>query len=100
MAAAAEQGPFSFPARIWDQEQTRQMLQDRDIRNLLRLARQHGVSQQRIGSATGIAQSRISDIMTGGRQVTSLQIFEMIADGFAMPDDARVLLGLAPKQTR
>jgi transcriptional regulator with XRE-family HTH domain len=66
----------------------------------LRLAHQNGVSQQRIGSATGIAQGHISDIMTGRRQVTSLQIFERIADGFAMPDDARMLLGLAPKKTR
>ena len=66
MTAAAEQGPFSFPARIWDQEQTRQMLRDRDIRNLLRLAHQNGVSQQHVSSATGIAQGHISDII--GRQ--------------------------------
>ena len=94
---ATQHGPLRLPARIWEQEQTQQMLRDRDIRNLLQLTRQHGASQQRIGSATGMAQSRISDIMTGIRQVTALQTFEKIADGLTMPDNARMLLGLAPK---
>jgi hypothetical protein len=31
------------------------------------------------------------------RQVTALQTFERTADGLTMPDDARMLLGLAPK---
>src|SRR5262249_12857366 len=29
--------------------------------------------------------------------VTTLEVFERIADGIVMPDDARILLGLAPK---
>jgi transcriptional regulator with XRE-family HTH domain len=70
------------------------------MRSLLRLAHQHGASQQRMGSATGMTQSHISDIMTGMREVTSLQVLERFADGLVMPDDARMLLGLAPRQTR
>jgi hypothetical protein len=39
----------------------------------------------------------VSEILKGARTVTALDLFERIADGLAMPDDARMLLGLAPQ---
>lgn len=55
-----------------------------------------GATQTRLATATGLVQGRISEIMRGQRTVTALEVFERIADGLNMPDDARVLLGLAP----
>jgi hypothetical protein len=47
-------------------------------------------------TATGISQGRLNEIINGHRQVARLDILERIAGGLAMPDDARVLFGLAP----
>ena len=60
-------------------------------------ADQHaGVSQARRAAATGIGQGRLNEIINGHRQVARLDVLERIAGGLAMPDDARVLFGLAP----
>ncbi len=47
--------------------------------------------------ATGLLQGRVSEVMRGARTVTTLELFERIAGGLDMPDDARMLLGLAPR---
>lgn len=88
----------SIPASAWRRADTRDLLRSRDVAGLLRFARRHGASQTRLAAATGLLQGRISEIMRGSRMVTTLDVFERIADGLNMPDDARVLLGLAPKQ--
>ena len=54
------------------------------------------MSQARLATATGIGQGRLNEIINGHRQVARLDVLERIADGLAMPDDARVLFGLAP----
>lgn len=82
---------------MWRREETRALLRARDMAGLLRFVQRHtGASQTRLAAATGLLQGRISEIMRGRRVVTALDVFERIADGLAMPDDARVLLGLAP----
>ncbi|GAA1979029.1 hypothetical protein GCM10009799_00220 [Nocardiopsis rhodophaea] len=86
-----------IPERAWRDGETRRLLRNRDISALFRLAHSHGVSQSRIATATGLTQARVSEISNGVRAVTALDVFERIAEGFAMPDDARVLFGLAPK---
>ena len=64
---------------------------------MLRLIQQHtGTSQARLATATRIGQGRLNEIVNGRRQVTRLDVLERLADGLAMPDDARVLFGLAP----
>ena len=55
-----------------------------------------GVSQTRLASATGLVQGRVSEILRGQRVVQALDVFERLADGLNMPDEARVTLGLAP----
>ncbi|MDT0332005.1 helix-turn-helix transcriptional regulator [Nocardiopsis lambiniae] len=88
---------IDIPAWAWERPQTQRLLRDRDVPGLLRLAQAHGASQTRIASATGIAQGRVSEILSGKRTVGSLQLIERIADGLGMPDHARILFGLAPR---
>jgi transcriptional regulator with XRE-family HTH domain len=90
--------PVTVPTGAWRREQTQALLRSRDIAGLLRFVQQHtGASQSRLAAAIGMVQGRVSEIMRGSRMVTTLDVFERIADGIAMPDDARILLGLAPK---
>ncbi|WP_236789646.1 helix-turn-helix transcriptional regulator [Amycolatopsis sp. GM8] len=89
--------PLPLPTRAWQRSEVRQALQSRDVGALLRAAQQHtGASQNKLAVALGMTQGRVSEIMRGTRTVTALDSFERIADGLAMPDDARMLLGLAP----
>jgi transcriptional regulator with XRE-family HTH domain len=90
-------GPVGLPARAWRQKAVHAALQARDVSALLMLAQRYsGVSQARLATAFGIGQGRINEIINGRRQVTRLDVFERIADGLVMPDEARVLFGLAP----
>lgn len=90
-------GPVKVPPRSWRQPEFRLALQQRDTAALLRLVQQHaGVSQARLAAAAGLGQGRLNEIINGRRQVARLDVLERLADGLAMPDDARVLFGLAP----
>ncbi|WP_231972469.1 helix-turn-helix domain-containing protein, partial [Nocardiopsis alborubida] len=89
---------ITIPAWAWGRQETQRVLRERDIAGLIRLAQAHGASQTRIASVTGIAQGRVSEILSGRRTVSSLRLIERIADGLDMPDPSRVLLGLAPRQ--
>lgn len=90
-------GPVEVPGHAWRKPETRQALRQRDAGALLRLVQQHvGVSQARLATATGIGQGRLNEIFNGRRQVTRLDVLERLAGGLAMPDDARVMFGLAP----
>lgn len=92
--------PIVLPDGAWRTDAAVQALRSRDASGLLRLAHRHGASQHRIANAVGILQGRVSEILRGQRQVEALEVFERIADGLAMPDHARVALGLAPRQDR
>lgn len=75
----------------------RTVLRRRDIGAVFRLVQRYGgISQSRLAVATGLLQGRISEIIKGARLVTSLEVFERISDGLDMPDEARIILGLAP----
>jgi transcriptional regulator with XRE-family HTH domain len=68
---------------------------------LFRYAQQYaGVSQARIAAAVGMAQGRVNEIINGRREVSCLDVYERIADGLLMPDDARHLLGLAASREK
>jgi transcriptional regulator with XRE-family HTH domain len=89
-------GHVTVPARAWRRDDLRRALETRDVAGLLRLVQHGGVSQARLAAATGLGQGRVNEIINGRRRVTGLEVFERIADGLAMPDEARVLMGLAP----
>ncbi|WP_409062048.1 helix-turn-helix domain-containing protein [Streptomyces sp. SYP-A7185] len=59
-----------------------------------------GASQSRIAVAAGMTQARVNEIINSRREVTRLDVYERIADGLHMPDDARHLLGLAASRER
>lgn len=87
---------ITIPAWAWERQETQLILRERDIAGLLRLAQAHGASQTRIASVTGIAQGRVSEILSGKRTVSSLRLIERIADGLGMPASSRLVFGLAP----
>jgi hypothetical protein len=90
-------GPIEVHASVWRREDVSRALSQRDVPALLRLIQQFsGVSQARLATAVGTGQGRMNEIIHGRRQVARMDVFERIADGLAMPDEARVLMGLAP----
>ena len=90
-------GPLGIPAWAWQREDLCRALEARDVAEIMRLIQRYGgVSQVRLASATGLGQGRVNEIINGHRQVTGLDVFERIANGVSMPDEARVLMGLAP----
>ncbi|HEV2371854.1 MAG TPA: helix-turn-helix transcriptional regulator [Streptosporangiaceae bacterium] len=91
-------GPLRIPRWAWQRQTARDALRGRDVAALFRFAQSHtGASQARLALSTGISQGRVNEIVNGRRAVTTLDVFERVADGLGMPDDARVLLGLAPR---
>jgi transcriptional regulator with XRE-family HTH domain len=89
--------PIVVPASLWQRADTTDAMRSRDMRRLFHLLRQYaGASQTRIGIACGLTQGKVSAIMSGSHQVTTLEVFERIADGLGMPPQARLALGLAP----
>ncbi|AEV84695.1 hypothetical protein ACWT_3672 [Actinoplanes sp. SE50] len=87
-----------IPGSTWNRPDMLTALQSRDIAHVFRLVRQHaGMSQTAIGSLIGMSQGKVSSIMAGSQQVTTLEVYERIADGLRLPDTARMTLGLAPR---
>src|ERR1022692_702512 len=92
-------GPVAVPPDFWARPDVRGALASRDIGGLFRLVCQWtGASQMRVGTATGFAQGRVSDIVNDKYHVATVPVFTRIADGLNMPADARILMGLAPSQ--
>ncbi|OLZ62875.1 transcriptional regulator [Streptomyces sp. IMTB 2501] len=88
--------PIELPDWAWERAEVRQALRERDIGAVFRYVQQYaGASQARIATAAGMTQARVNEIINGRREVTKLDVYERIADGLHMPDDARHLLGLA-----
>jgi transcriptional regulator with XRE-family HTH domain len=96
--ATTRNGLLTLPEWAWQRPEVRAALKARNVAALLKAVQQYtGSSQSRIAVAIGLGQGRVSEILKGARTVTALDLFERIADGLAMPDDARMLLGLAPQ---
>jgi transcriptional regulator with XRE-family HTH domain len=90
--------PIRIPDAVWDKDDVQKALTSRDIAKLFKVAQQWvGSSQSRIGIATGMPQGRISEIIHGRREVTSIEVLQRVADGLNMPSRARLRLGLAPR---
>ena len=91
--------PPAIPPAFWERPDVCQALRKRDMGALFRLLCQYiGLSQMRIATAVGLGQGRISEIINGVRNIRDAKVFERIADGLDMPDHARILLGLSPRQ--
>jgi hypothetical protein len=83
---------------FWDRSDVMAALRGRDVGRLFRLLAQYaGASQTRLAIACQTTQPKVSGYMRGTALVEALEMFERIADGLAMPDRARIALGLAPR---
>jgi transcriptional regulator with XRE-family HTH domain len=100
VAVSTPAGRIELPEWAWQSASIRQSLRERNIDELFRHVQTFGISQARIGAATGMSQGRINEIINRKREVFRLDMFERIADGLALPDDARHLLGLASGRER
>ncbi|MEU3197562.1 helix-turn-helix domain-containing protein [Streptomyces sp. NPDC006996] len=85
--------PLAVPVDLWDHEKARRALAARDLAAVIKHFRQYtGASQTTVGSLAGLAQSDVSAIERGVRQVQSVDVLTRIAEGLAIPLS---LLGLA-----
>jgi DNA-binding XRE family transcriptional regulator len=98
--AAVRSGMFAtvtVPDGLWDSPAARDALARREMGAVFRHFRRYtGASQTTLGSLIGLAQSDVSDIERGVRQVTSLDVTMRIAEGLHIPVH---LLGLVPAQS-
>ncbi|MEU6352209.1 helix-turn-helix domain-containing protein [Streptomyces sp. NPDC047072] len=93
--------PIELPDWAWERAEVRQALRARDMGAVFRhVQRYAGASQARIAAAAGMTQARVNEIINGRREVSRLEVYERIADGLHMPDDARHLLGLAASREK
>lgn len=83
-----------IPEDEWSLPRTRQLLLDRNLTGLYRLARRYGYSQTRIGEAVGKSQPQVSEIMNADtpHRATSIDVLHRHADAFRMPLHSRLLL--------
>lgn len=76
---------------VWNKQEMRDALAARDVSEVYRQLRKHGVSQRQIAASTGQSQSEVSEILKG-RQVIAYDVLARIADGLRIP---RGYMGLA-----
>ncbi|MFJ2878818.1 helix-turn-helix domain-containing protein [Streptomyces sp. NPDC086796] len=92
---------IELPAWAWERADIRQALRARDIGAVFRHVQQYsGASQARIAAAANLTQARVNEIINGRREISRLDVYERIADGLNLPDDARHLLGLAASREK
>jgi len=78
-------------SRLYDREDVRRTLAERDIAGLYRVLNDAGVPQRQIAELTGQSQSEVSEIVKG-RRVIAYDVLVRIADGLGVP---RGLMGLS-----
>lgn len=93
--------PIDLPDDAWRKPAVLTVCHARDANALLRLARRHGVTNERLAYWTGIDPGEISKRLNGRTTSTvrALDRWERIADGLRMPDHLRVAVGIAPVRT-
>lgn len=89
----------SVPPALWEQTDLLDVLARRDIGQLFRiLQKATGATQTQIGTATGLSQAQVSEVMSGARKVTSIDVMARIVGGFHIPEPARTTLFLGERQ--
>lgn len=92
--------PGSVPAAFWRQSEVQVALARRDVAELFRsyLTDFAECTQTQLALLTEHDRSDVSNWIRGTRhgQVSDINVLTRIAEGLQMPDDARILMGLAP----
>jgi len=79
-------------SRLYDREDVRRILGDRDIGGLFKVLKDNaGLTQRKIAELTGMSQSEVSEVLSG-RRVIAYDVLVRIADGLGAP---RELMGLS-----
>jgi tetratricopeptide (TPR) repeat protein len=90
--------PPAIPPGFWERAEVSRALRDRDMGTLFRLFKESaGLSNIRLGAAVDLSPGRVSEVINGTRHIAATHVFERIANGLGMPDSARLLLGLSPR---
>lgn len=88
-------GPIPLPEQFWADDTTIEVLAQRDIGQLFRIVqRTSGATQTRVGVAVGLSQAQVSEIMSGSRNVSSVDVLSRIVSGLDIPEPARSVLFL------
>lgn len=92
--------PRAVPPAFWRRDDVRRALLNREIGRFfgVYLATFPECTQTQLALLTGHDRSDISNFVRGVRspRVVDIDVLDRIASGLTMPDEARVLLGLAP----
>ncbi len=87
--------PEPLPAHLLTDRQFAAACADRRIGVVFQMVKvRAGIYPSHIARRTGLATSRVTEIMTGGRVVTAMDVVERIADGLRIPGR---MLGLADR---
>lgn len=90
----------AVPVGFWRRDDVRGCLQHRDVGRLFRLFLEEfdGCTQTQLALLTHHDRSDISNWVRGTRQgrVSDIEVLTRIAEGLQIPDQARLMLGLAP----
>jgi hypothetical protein len=96
--------PATVPLEFWHRDDVRLALSRREVGRLfgIYLGTFTSCTQTQLALLTEHDRSDISNFVRGTRspRVTDIDVLGRIADGMAIPDEARVLLGLAPADVR
>ena len=77
--------------RLYERENVRRILAERDVAALYRVLKDAGLTQRQIATLTGQSQSEVSEILKG-RRVRDVTVLERICEGLGIP---RELMGLS-----
>ncbi|WP_078953760.1 helix-turn-helix domain-containing protein [Streptomyces globisporus] len=78
----------SVPPLVWDRQDVRQALAQRDFGRLCRLVREYGgLRQEDMATLTGLSQSFLSLLESGRRRLTHIERIIVLLDGLDTPAD-------------
>lgn len=90
---------ITLPASTWEQPDVLDVLARRDVGHLFRIVQKAtGATQTQIGIATGLSQAQVSEVMSGSRKITSVEVLARIVTGLRIADPARMTLMLGQRQ--
>lgn len=89
---------LTVPDLLWDSGEMLDALAARDVAQVFRLVqRATHASQTTLGVAVGLSQAQVSEITSGARRVSSIDVLTRLCTGLSMPRHARMALLLGER---
>lgn len=90
---------ITLPASLWEQPDVLDVLARRDVGHLFRIVQKAtGATQTQIGVVTGLSQAQVSEVISGSRKITSVEVLARVVVGLKIADPARMTLMLGERQ--